>query len=198
MEEGVIKYKLNWQQNKIEIDFNYDDIISYRQKCFDKNWIGYDEKYKVGFGNISERISNKQFIISGSQTGHLENLNETHFSLVENFDIEKNELNCIGESKASSESLTHAAIYKLSNKVKAVIHIHHSKMWKRYFEQLPTSNKLIQYGTPEMAFEIQRLYNEGQIVNSGILLMGGHQDGIIAWADSFKSAFDILEQYETN
>lgn len=198
MEEGVIKYKLHWQQSKIEIDFNFEDILAYREKCFAKNWIGFDEKYKVGFGNISQRVLGNQFVVSGSQTGHLEKLTEQQFALIQQFNIKENKLTCIGPAKASSESLTHAAIYQLSTTIDSVIHIHNSKIWIEYFDQLPTTNKNVPYGTPEMAYEIKRLYLENKIADEGILLMGGHQDGIIAWGDSFKTAFDILLKYETD
>jgi L-ribulose-5-phosphate 4-epimerase len=38
--------------------------------------------------------------------------------------IRKNSLTCQGQVKASSKSLTHAAIYAANPRVKAVIHVH--------------------------------------------------------------------------
>jgi len=196
MEEGVIKYKQNWQKEKLDIDFNFKEIIEYRQKCFQNNWIGFDENLQVGFGNISQKFEGNQFIISGSQTGHLPILRTNDFSLVNQFNIAKNELTCVGLAKASSESLTHSGIYQLSNKINVVLHIHNNKMWQQHINKLPTSNENVPYGTPAMAYEFQKLFNEGTINEVGILIMGGHQDGIISWANSFKAAFEILQGYE--
>jgi len=47
--------------------------------------------------------------------------------------------------------------------------------------------------TPEMAQEVQRLFDNDEITDTDILIMGGHEDGIIAWGKNFEVAFDLLE-----
>jgi len=192
--EGVIKYQHNWNKTPELPDYDVSALIAYRNKCFENNWIGFDTKYNVGFGNISLRYkSNKQFFISGSQTGHLPQLNKTQLSFIEQYNIEQNNINSRGLIKASSESLTHAAIYELSGAIKAVIHIHHKPLWEKHLNNLPTTNQAIEYGTPAMASEVHRLFKTTKNKNTGVLIMGGHEDGIISWAQNFELAFKLLE-----
>lgn len=193
-QEGVIKYQQNWNQSAELPDFDIAALLEYRNKCFENEWIGFDKTYKVGYGNISLRYKNNpQFFISGSQTGHIPKLNKTHLSFIQQFNIQHNAIKSIGLTKASSESLTHAAIYQLSNKIGAVIHIHNKPLWEKHKNILPTTNPQIQYGTPEMAVEVTRLFETIENKNTGILIMGGHEDGIISWASNFEPAFELLK-----
>jgi len=194
-QEGVIKYQQNWNQSTDFPTYDISSLMACRNKCFEHHWIGFDEKYQVGFGNISLRYqNNKQFFISGSQTGHIPELDATHFSFIHHFDIPQNKIDCIGLTKASSESLTHAAIYELSENIKAVIHIHNKPLWEKHMHSLPTTNPKVEYGTPEMAKEVNRLFEGNEIKHRGVLIMGGHEDGIIAWGENFDTAFELLEQ----
>jgi L-ribulose-5-phosphate 4-epimerase len=45
----------------------------------------------IGFGNISQRLapSNGLFVVSGTQTGHLPQLNAQHYAIVTQYSIEK-------------------------------------------------------------------------------------------------------------
>ncbi len=193
-QEGVIKYRQNW---RVCVDFPADDIaslVAYRNMCFDRHWIGFDETYQVGFGNISMRYRHhKQFFISASQTGHIPELDAGHFSFISHYDIPQNTINCIGLFKASSESLTHAAVYELSERIRAVIHIHNKTLWEKHIHHIPTTHPNVEYGTPEMAQEVQRLFDSKAITDTGVLIMGGHEDGIIAWGENFEVAFELLK-----
>ena len=114
-DEGYIKFNLNWEEKGF--DFNYMDFLqinSYRKKLYELELIGaYPDG--IGFGNISIRNNKSEFIISGSATGNFKNLTKKHYSLVKDYNIHKNSVLCKDLNKASSESLTHAAIYE-SNK----------------------------------------------------------------------------------
>lgn len=193
-QEGVIKYQQNWNQSSKLPDFDISPLIEYRNKCFENQWIGFDKTYNVGYGNISLRYKNNpQFFISGSQTGHIPKLDKTHISFIQQFNIKQNTIDSIGLIKASSESLTHAAIYELSDKIGAVIHIHNKPLWEKHKNILPTTNSQIEYGTPEMAGEVHRLFETTENKNTGILIMAGHEDGIISWAADFEPAFELLK-----
>ena len=119
------------------------------------------------------------------------NLSKKHYSLVKNYEINKNSVHCEGLSKASSESLTHAAIYETNMEVNAVIHIHNKCMWNKYLNDLPTTDKKAEFGTPEIALEIKKLANK----NSGIIIMGGHPEGIIVYGESLIIAEEIILKY---
>lgn len=191
--EGVIKYKLNWEKEKSLPDYDLSDLVHFRNQCFKRNWIGFDPDLKVGFGNISIRYQEyNQFFISGSQTGHVETLEQQQIAFVSACDVEQNKITSVGKIKASSESLTHASIYMLSTRIKAVVHIHQNKLWNQHLNQLPTTSSSIEYGTVQMANAIQDLYKKKKIGNAGVLIMGGHQDGIIAWGRDLKAAYILL------
>lgn len=191
MKEGYIKFNLNWNQKPF--DFSDDDYMalnSYRKKLFDLGFIGqYPDG--IGFGNISIRYQQNQFIISGSATGGLKDLKKEHYALVTGFDIQNNHVTCKGLTKASSESLSHAIIYDANPKVNAVIHVHHKDMWNCYLMDLPTTNRKAEFGTPEMALEIKKYAHQ----SSGIIIMGGHPEGIITYGKSLVEANTILVNY---
>ena len=189
--EGYIKFNLTW--GKKSFDFNDQDFIqinSCREKLFGMGLTGaYPDG--IGFGNLSIRYHKNEFIISGSATGNFENLTKEHYSLVKDYDILKNSVFCEGFSKASSESLSHAIIYDSNPKVNAVIHIHHNDMWERYLNDLPTTDNKAEFGTPEIALEIKKLANQ----SSGIIIMGGHPEGIISYGKSLNEAEEIILKY---
>ena len=101
-------------------------------------------------------------------------------------------MTCEGPVKASSESLTHAILYKLSNEINAVIHTHHRDLWNHLLHQLPTTSKNISYGTPKMVFEVKRLFDETDLSKSQIFVMAGHKDGIVAFGKNLNEAVERL------
>jgi ribulose-5-phosphate 4-epimerase/fuculose-1-phosphate aldolase len=190
-EEGYIKFHLSWIQKEFEFnDQDYQSLNFYRQKLYDLGLIGAYPN-GIGFGNLSFRYHNNEFIISGSATGNYNMLTKEQYALVKEFDIVKNSLRCVGLIEASSESLSHAAIYKANKKINAVIHIHHLDMWEKYVNILPTTPKNAEFGTPEIAYEIAKLI----VQDSGIIVMEGHPEGIIIYGKSLIEAETILMNY---
>jgi L-ribulose-5-phosphate 4-epimerase len=192
IDEGVIKFQLDWHQEKLKDDSSLIELIKYRNILAQHNCIG---AYPggIGFGNVSLRIGDsKSFYISGSQTGHIKLATADHFSLVSSCSVGKNSLTCIGEVKASSESLTHSMFYQLCPTIKAVVHIHHKKLWDQYKFKLPTTHEDIGYGTVEMAGEIKRLYTEDTLLDSKILVMAGHEEGLISFGQNLEDGTNLL------
>lgn len=193
LDEGYIKYDCHWEKTTTINYKNYNELTKWRNKMHDLKLIGYYEKYKVGYGNISVRYENpEQILISGTQTGHIAQLQHEHYALVSDFDIDKNVLHCEGPIKASSEALTHAVLYQLDPKCNAVIHIHNLELWKALMDKVPTSSKDVPYGTPEMAYEMMRLYKESDLPINKLMVMGGHEEGIIAFGDDLEEAGKII------
>ena len=189
MDDGVIKFKLNWEKGSAPIFPEMPELLHWRDKMFELGLIGYDDKYQVGFGNISFRPEAKRnFVISGTQTGHLAKLEIDHFTEVTDYDIAENWLNCRGSVKASSESLTHAAIYESDSDIRAVIHIHHDLQWEKWLDEVPTTRRDVPYGTPGMAQEIQRLFRERPSEQFNLIAMAGHQGGLISFGKSLEQA----------
>ncbi len=149
----------------------------------------------VGFGNISMRYRDNTFIITGSATGGLKKLGESHFTLVAGFSIEKNTITCQGPIIASSESLTHAAIYECSPKTQSIIHVHDMALWKKLMHRIPTTSADVTYGTPAMAEEMQELFRKTAVERKKILVMGGHEEGIISFGENLDEAGMVLMGY---
>jgi ribulose-5-phosphate 4-epimerase/fuculose-1-phosphate aldolase len=179
-EEGVIKFNCNWIQGEPLDAELIHELNTWRDKLYSLKFIGVTED-GIGYGNISVRYQNNQFIITGSGTGAFEKLAPEHYTLVTEYNIHQNSVTCVGPVKASSESLTHAMIYECCNEVNAVFHVHDHALWEKLLETLPSTNANVPYGTPEMAYEIRRLFNEHHLQHHRIFAMGGHEDGVIAF-----------------
>ncbi|VXD25657.1 class II aldolase/adducin family protein [Planktothrix paucivesiculata] len=195
IDEGVVKYSCEWVLGeKVDLE-SLQSLIQWRNYIHQLGLIGvYDNG--IGFGNISIRISGTlQFIISGSQTGHLAQLEAEHFTVVTDFNIEQNHLTCCGPIQASSESLTHAAIYSVQPHINAIIHVHHPQLWRSLLYQIPTTRQQVKYGTPAMAAEMFRLFEEENLSQQKILVMAGHEDGLLTFGKDLNEAGEILMQY---
>jgi L-ribulose-5-phosphate 4-epimerase len=192
IDEGVIKFNCLWQQSELPAGIDCSQLLHTRNELFRLGLIGYDEKEKVGYGNISTRTQGDQFIISGTQTGHIATLIQEGLSLVAEALISTNTVHCSGPARASSESMTHAAIYQLMPAITSVIHVHHHAMWQKLKGQVPTTQQNIGYGTEAMANEIGRLLKEENLRQKKILVMAGHQDGIISFGETMEEAMQVM------
>jgi len=168
------------------------ELNAYRRKLLQLRLIGVDSN-GVGFGNLSIRDgTTNNFYITGSATGGLPELTLANCARVVAYDFKRNWLRCAGAAVASSESLTHAAVYESDTRAGAVIHCHDSKLWTALLNQAPTSSKAVEYGTPEMAYEVLRLFNLSDVKSRKILVMAGHEGGIVAFGRDLEEAFAVL------
>jgi ribulose-5-phosphate 4-epimerase/fuculose-1-phosphate aldolase len=186
--------KFTYQRARADIGpFNaLADLNACRRKLLDLRLIGLDLN-GIGFGNLSVRDgATRNFYITGSATGGLPKLSVTDCVRVVGWDF--NWLRYEGTAIPSSESLTHAAIYESDASTSAVIHCHDSVLWRTLLDRVPTTSKAIAYGTPEMAQEIMRLFDVSDVRSRKILVMAGHQDGIVAFGKNLEDAFDVLRR----
>jgi L-ribulose-5-phosphate 4-epimerase len=191
MDEGYIKFNCCWIKAAPLSQHSLTAINWWRDQLFALGLIGvYPDG--VGFGNISMRFRGNTFIITGSATGALQKLDGRHFVLVSGYNLAQNSLVCNGPIQASSESLSHAAVYESSPETRAVIHVHQLGLWKKLIHNVPTTSPEVFYGTPEMAYEIKRLFRETPVEKEKILVMGGHREGIIAFGASLEEAGEVL------
>jgi L-ribulose-5-phosphate 4-epimerase len=191
MDEGFIKFNCNWIRSAAVPAEDIMQINHWRSRMYDLGLIGVDDN-GIGFGNISTRAQNRTFLISGAATGKLERLDNSHFALVTEYNFQENRLTCTGPIRASSESLTHASIYECSPATNAVIHVHNQDMWDRLIDKVPTTSRHVLYGTPEMAGEIKRLFDQTAVSSEKILVMGGHREGIISFGSTPEEAAKVL------
>jgi L-ribulose-5-phosphate 4-epimerase len=108
------------------------------------------------------------------------------------YDFAKNWLRYEGVAVPSSESLTHAAIYESDSSTSAVIHCHDSDLWATLLDRAPTTSKSVVYGTPDMAYEIMRLFTVSDVRSRKIFARAGHEGGIVAFGKNLEEAFDVL------
>lgn len=189
IDEGYTKYECEWRQAPALPAAVVAELNAWRNRLHDKGLIGYYAEHGVGFGNVSIRAGDSQrFIISGTQTGHVAHTGEQHYALVTACDIDANHVACEGPVQASSEALTHAAIYALHPDIRAVVHVHDASLWQELIDRVPTTSRDVAFGTPEMAREFQRLYAETDFAVCGIAVMGGHDEGIVTFGDGIHQA----------
>lgn len=143
----------------------------------------------VGFGNVSRRGSAGTgagpaplFLVSGTQTGGLAEVTEQHYCWVHGYDLRANTLRASGPIPPSSEAMTHASVYEADDSVHCVLHVHCPEIWNRaQVLELPSIDESVAYGTPEMAEAVAELVGRR---SPGVLVMRGHEDGVIAYGRS--------------
>ncbi len=196
MMEGVVKFNCYWNQTGAAItDEQYEIINHWREVLFNMDLIGAYEN-GVGFGNISMRIGRgNQFIITGSATGDIPELEPGHYVKVTSSNIEDNAIMCTGPLKASSESLSHAAIYMSDPDTNAIVHAHEAELWRELKDKLPTTSDEMEYGTQGLALEILRLFKESDVIEKRIVIMGGDQGGILTFGNDMDEAMGVLMSY---
>jgi L-ribulose-5-phosphate 4-epimerase len=192
---SYIRFQYDWVNREVlPPSPGIRQLMEWRQKLCAEKLIG---AYSggIGYGNISAREN--QFLITGSQTGHLSELDLQHFARVRQYWIDENRIECEGATVASAESLTHASLYEIDPAIGSVVHVHHAGLWKIAIQQLPTTPQEIEYGTPGMARAIQRLHKESPRVN--VFAMGGHPEGLISFGRTVEEAGShLLEFYALN
>lgn len=189
MTEGYIKFSCDWEQKEILIqDELFHMLEEERTRIYELGLIGvYPDG--IGFGNISVRTGEgSAFLITGSATGQFAKLNQSHYALVTKYNFEQNTISCTGQTKASAESLTHAAVYEALPEVGAVVHVHCLWLWGKLLKIHPTTSAEIEYGTPEMAYAVQSLASQMNTNDEKIIVMGGHREGILAFGSNLKEA----------
>ncbi len=194
--DGVVKFNCHWNQSGPVISDEQYEIINYwREILFNMDLIGAYEN-GVGFGNISMRIrGGNQFIITGSATGEIPELEPGHYVKVNSFNIPDNAVQCQGPLKASSESLTHAAIYLSDRDANAVVHVHNIDLWNELIHKLPTTNPSMDYGTIGLAQDILRLFGESEVFEKRIIIMAGDRAGILTFGHDMDEAVNVLMEY---
>ncbi|WP_347989204.1 class II aldolase/adducin family protein [Methylomonas sp. AM2-LC] len=196
-QEGVIKYQLHHQHHPLGAEIDLLEINAWRSILFQLKLIGQrTDKYGgLGFGNISRRLvpSSNQFVISGSQTGQLAELNPEHYVLIQRAEPDTNSIYSRGLYPPSSEALTHASVYQQDADIQAVIHVHSPELWHNTLPlKIPYTHANIAYGTTDMAQAVANLFISRQLNDVGLFSMLGHEDGIVAFGPTFAEASTLL------
>jgi L-ribulose-5-phosphate 4-epimerase len=189
IDEGYIKFNSQLHQTPPPSEWVVEEVNMWRDRMYDLEYIGAYEG-DIGYGNISVKsdLLENEFIVTGSGTGNIPILFANHFTRVSSYSIDDNSVVCEGQIDASSESMTHAAVYACAPEARAVIHIHSRRHWDELLGKIPTTSKSAAYGTPEMAREIKRLFDETNFPEIRVMAMAGHDEGILSYGKNLNDA----------
>ena len=191
-ETGSIKFSCEHVPAPLAEFDGFLELNACRRKLLQLRMLGVDSS-GIGFGNVSVREgSGSSFYITGSMTGALPQLALRDCAKVTAFDFARNWIRCEGETVASSESLTHAAVYESDASAGAVIHGHSAALWERLRDRVPTTGASVEYGTPEMASEVQRLFQTTNLREEKIFIMAGHPEGFVTFGADLHEAFTVI------
>jgi ribulose-5-phosphate 4-epimerase/fuculose-1-phosphate aldolase len=189
IDEGYTKFTVHWDDRSPLDHPAVAELERWRRPLFAAGLIGHYPESGVGYGNLSMRVEGSRlFVVSGTRTGHLAHTDRRHYALVTRANMEQNSVRCTGETQASSETLTHAAMYELDLSINAVVHVHSELLWERLKDRAPTTDAGVAYGTPEMASEFKRLYRTTSLPDTRVAVMAGHESGLVTIGGSLEEA----------
>ena len=191
-ETGSVKFKCERVTIEISCFAGFAELNKYRRKLLDLGMMGVGAN-GIGFGNLSVRDgTTARFYITSSATAGIVEPTPADYAKVVAYDFAKNWLRCEGSRVASSESLTHAAVYESDPTAHAVIHCHDMNLWSALLDKAPTTPKRVEYGTAEMAYAAQRLFEVTDVKTRKIFVMAAHDRGLVTFGKNLQGAFRIL------
>src|SRR6202023_2431745 len=70
------------------------------------------------------------------------------------------------------------------------------KVWDALLEKAPTTPKRVEYGTPEMAYAVRRLFDITDVKRRKIFAMAAHDGGLVTFGRDLQEAFRILMRHD--
>jgi hypothetical protein len=148
----------------------------------------------LGFGNLSVRDPGvtEQFVITASQTGGLPRLADQDLVRIVQANVERFWVDALGHQPPSSESLTHAMIYRADPAIGWIFHVHSAEIWAAAgslgLAETPADTP---YGSPAMAGAVTALLRS-QATRPVVFVTAGHQDGVFACGADADSTGAVL------
>ena len=190
-DEGYVKYQCVHSDGPAPEHSAWQELNELRSDLVKAGLVGVLEN-GVGYGNVSLRAEGEGlFMVSATSTGHIAELGPEHYCMVTACDIDANTVHSCGPMQASSESMTHAAVYAASPETGCVIHLHHAGLFGQLLEgQAPATAADAAFGTPAMARSVEELVRRHPA--AGIIAMTGHPDGFLMYAPNVAHMRDLL------
>lgn len=190
-DDGVIHYHAQHRRGELAASPAWDSLNRARTALHDIGLIGaYPDG--VGYGNLSWRGTGQTFVITGSGTGGLRELSLAHYCVVEDFSAEGNWVRSLGPVNASSESMTHGAIYQANPAAQCVMHVHSRRLFDALLQLGAAHTPAeVPYGTPAMAQAVAQLVR-AQADLPTLFAMAGHDEGVVAYGADIASVLALL------
>lgn len=189
--DGVVKYRNQRVAGHVRCSPELDQLNRARTALFDLGLIGVNAQ-GIGYGNVSVRSDGNQFVVSGSATGGARVLQLQQYCEVESFTIDDNTVCSRGALDASSEAMTHGAIYAADPRVRCAVHVHSRILFDALLRQdTPRTGADVAYGTPAMARAVSSLVTQ-QSRLPVIFVMAGHDEGVVAYGADVPSVQNLL------
>jgi ribulose-5-phosphate 4-epimerase/fuculose-1-phosphate aldolase len=202
--EGVIKFAAAHTYSSLS-SVGHERVAllrGWRSILFQLGLVGQDATRYDGaaYGNVSARVGPfpgergaRPFLVSATQTGAHDVVRADDFAIVSSWDVRKNRVTSSGPALPSSESMTHGAVYDVSPTIRAVLHVHAPTIFRAARAlALPSTAPGIDYGTPEMAAEVARLWRTTSLPEGRVFVMSAHEDGVVAFGCDVNDAGGAL------
>lgn len=171
-----LKFKLTLKRAAAPLPSEIHSLEKWRALFYKLQLVGEYPNEKIGFGNLSCRLPDKKsFLITGGQTGHLPHLQPHHYTRLIHCDLSKGHVIAEGLIAPSVESLIHYELYESDPNIQFIFHLHHHRLW----EYLQTNGHEVAQGIIKGA-------------ESGIFVIKGHQDEIIAFSSTAEEAGKLV------
>jgi len=189
--EGYVKYTAIYTKAPAIKTPHWAELNNARTKLFSFGLLGVNPQ-GVSFGNVSMRFKGDEFLISGTATGVAPELTPAEYCLVNSFDLAQNRIVSTGPIRASSEAMTHGAVYRSCSGANCVIHVHSGIIYRGMIRDgcLATDKDAV-YGTPEIALALAKCVQELG-TDEGVVYMAGHDEGIIVWGPTVERALKLI------
>jgi hypothetical protein len=192
-DDGIIKYQAERRVGELPAMDQLETLNRARTTLFDWGLVGAYPN-GVGYGNVSLRYEGKQFAITASATGSDRSLTQSQYCLIESFSIDENRVWSRGSLHASSESMTHGAIYAACPAAQCIMHVHSRALFDHLLQtDAPNTPADIPYGTPAMARCVSQLVS-AQDKLPVLFVMAGHDEGVVAYGADIATVLALLEK----
>jgi len=197
-QEGVTRFRLDHEYGPAPCYPDLSDLMRLRDELYERNLVGVTAE-GVGYGNVSLKVgdtsaNSPSFVISGTGTGGMAHLEPSGYCMVTACDVERNRVWCRGPVAASSESMTHWAIYAANSRLGCVLHLHSQCLFDLLLRSgAPSTPSDHAYGTPAMALAVRD--HAATMPDGGILVMTGHAGGILVFGSDIATTRAILWQW---
>lgn len=189
VDEGYVKYRCVHEYGPAPQHPDWEALNALRTDLVKAGLVGVLDN-GVGYGNVSLR-ADQGFVVTATATGHILVLGPEHYCLVTRCDVDANTVWSVGPAQASSESMTHAAVYEASPVTGCVIHLHNDGLYGQLMAgKAPATSPDAAFGTPAMAHSVAELVWRHPA--DGIIVMSGHQGGFLMYAPNVDHMRDLL------